>query len=150
MERSCLRLHQSFGGTVRFEDTTNQVLQNRGQDHHSHISGSTVSRTFAHLLENTMKAHQVLLTDAEWDAVYAVYPRGIPIVHPILKEFAGLVSLGPASINEGTNQYRTIAEECGCWMCSHMLSLPVITGFHLYLFNLNRVCAGGHPGNQMN
>lgn len=94
--------------------------------------------------------HRVLLTDKEWDAVYEVYPRGIPVVHPLLKEFADLVGLGPQSIVEGTNAYRHAAQGCGCWMCEYMLSLPVITGFHLYLFNINRVCAGGHPGNQMN
>lgn len=97
-----------------------------------------------------MKAHQVLLTDEEWERIYEAYPQAIPTVHATLKEFAGLVSLGPQSIAEGTEQYRAIAEECRCWMCEHMLSLPVITGFHLYVFYLNRVCAGGHPGNQMN
>lgn len=97
-----------------------------------------------------MTSHRILLTDEEWDAVYEVYPRGIPIVHPFLKEFAGLVSLGPQSIIEGTNQYRQIAQDCRCWLCEHMLSLPMITGFHLYLVQLNRVCAGGNPRHQLN
>lgn len=98
----------------------------------------------------TTKPHQVLLTDAEWDTLYANYPRGIPVVHPYLQEFAQLVNLGPESIVEGTQQYREIAWECRCWMCEHMLSLPVITGYHLYVVAINRVCAGGNPHYQLN
>lgn len=97
-----------------------------------------------------MKAHQILLTDKEWETIYELYPRDIPVVHPILEEFARLVQLGPRSILEGTNEYRKIALECQCWLCVHMLSLPMITGFHLYITQLNRVCAGGNPRFQLN
>lgn len=97
-----------------------------------------------------MKAHQVLLTDDEWNAVYEVYPRDVPVIHPLLQEFAQLIAMSPQSIVEGTNQYRQIAEQCRCWFCEHMLSLPMITGFHLYITQLNRICAGGNPRCQLN
>lgn len=97
----------------------------------------------------TTKAHHVLLTDSEWEQVWEVYPRGVPVVHQYLKDFAQLAST-PESIVEGTNTYRELAWECRCWMCEHMLAQPVITGYHLYVVSLNRICAGGNPRVQLN
>lgn len=96
-----------------------------------------------------MKAHQVLLTDAEWETLYAVYPKGVPVMHPALAEFARL-SKDPQELIEGTQVYREQAWKCRCWMCDHMLSLPVITGLHLYIALLNQITAGGNPRFQLN
>lgn len=97
----------------------------------------------------TIKAHQVLLTDSEWEEVYKVYPKGIPVIHPALLSFAAM-SKEPESIIEGTSVYREMAWECRCWMCEHMLSQPVITGYHLYVVMLNRITSGGNPRHQLN